>query len=97
VGLAAWVVLGIVTGWIAANLREGSGPIRLAGTLLTGVGGAVVGGAVAPVLGIGSATSFFSLGAWTAAFVGATVALATCASWRPPRLGGPARTVGRRP
>ena len=86
-GFAAWAVLGIVAGWIAANLREGSAPIRLAGTLLTGVGGAVVGGAVASGLGIGSATSFFSLGAWTTAFVGATVALATAESWRPRRLG----------
>jgi uncharacterized membrane protein YeaQ/YmgE (transglycosylase-associated protein family) len=97
VGFAAWVVVGIVAGWTAANLHEGSGPIPLAGTLLTAVGGAVVGGAVASVLGIGSATSFFSLGAWAAAFVGAIAALATCASWRPARLGRPARTVGRRP
>jgi uncharacterized membrane protein YeaQ/YmgE (transglycosylase-associated protein family) len=80
-------VVGIVAGWTAANLREGSGPIRLAGTLLTGVGGAVVGGAVASVLGIGSATTFFSLGAWAAAFMGATVALATAESWRPRQLG----------
>jgi uncharacterized membrane protein YeaQ/YmgE (transglycosylase-associated protein family) len=87
-GFAAWVVLGVVAGWTAANLRDGSGPVRLAGALLTGVGGAVVGGALASLLGIGTASTFFSLGAWAAALGGATVALTTGAIPRHPRLGG---------
>lgn len=86
VGFAAWVVLGIVAGWTAANLREGSGPVRLAGALLTGVSGAVVGGALASFLGIGSASTFFSLGSWACAPGGAGVALATGALSRRPRL-----------
>jgi uncharacterized membrane protein YeaQ/YmgE (transglycosylase-associated protein family) len=87
VGFAAWVVLGVVAGWTAANFRDGSGPVRLAGALLTGVAGAVVGGALASLLGIGSASMFFSLGAWAAALGGAAVALATGAIARGPRLG----------
>jgi uncharacterized membrane protein YeaQ/YmgE (transglycosylase-associated protein family) len=87
-GLAAWVMLGVVAGWTAASLRDGSGTGRLAGALVTGIGGAVVGGALASVLGIGSASTFFSIGAWAAAFVGATAALARSASGRRPRLGG---------
>jgi uncharacterized membrane protein YeaQ/YmgE (transglycosylase-associated protein family) len=87
-GFAAWVVLGVVAGWTVANLRDGSGPVRLAGALLTGVGGAVVGGALASLLGIGSASTFFSLGAWAAALGGAAVALTTDAIARRPRLGG---------
>jgi uncharacterized membrane protein YeaQ/YmgE (transglycosylase-associated protein family) len=88
VGFAAWVVLGVVAGWTAASLRDGSGPVRLAGALLTGVGGAVVGGALASLLGIGSASTFFSVGAWAAALGGAAVALTTDAIPRRPRLGG---------
>jgi uncharacterized membrane protein YeaQ/YmgE (transglycosylase-associated protein family) len=88
VGFAAWVVLGVVAGWTVANLRDGSGPVRLARALLTGVGGAVVGGALASILGIGSASTFFSLGAWAAALGGAAVALTTGAIPRRPRLGG---------
>jgi uncharacterized membrane protein YeaQ/YmgE (transglycosylase-associated protein family) len=87
VGFAAWVVLGVVAGWTVANLRDGSGPVRLPGALLTGVGGAVVGGALASLLGIGSANTFFSLGSWVAGLGGAAVALATGAIVRGPRLG----------
>jgi uncharacterized membrane protein YeaQ/YmgE (transglycosylase-associated protein family) len=87
VGFAAWLVLGVVAGWTAANLRDGSGPARLAGALLTGVVGAVVGGALASLLGIGSENTFFSLGSWAAALGGAAVALATGAIPRHPRLG----------
>jgi uncharacterized membrane protein YeaQ/YmgE (transglycosylase-associated protein family) len=88
VGFAAWVVLGIVAGWTVANLRDGSGPVRLARALFIGVGGAVVGGALASILGIGSASMFFSLGAWAAALGGAAVALTTGAIPRRARLGG---------
>jgi len=87
-GFAAWVVLGVVAGWTAANLRDGSGPVRLAGALLAGVAGAVVGGALASLLAIGTASTFFSLGAWAAALGGATVALTKGAIPRHPRLGG---------
>jgi uncharacterized membrane protein YeaQ/YmgE (transglycosylase-associated protein family) len=88
VGFAAWVVLGVVAGWTVANLHDGSGPVRLARALRTGVGGAVVGGALASLLGVGDASTFFSLGAWAAALGVAAVALATGAIPRRPRLGG---------
>jgi hypothetical protein len=87
VGFAAWVVLGVVAGWAVANLRDGSGPVRLSGALLTGVGGAVVVGGLGSLLGIGSANTFFSLGSWAAALAGAGVALATGAIPRRPGLG----------
>jgi len=86
-GFAAWVVLGVVAGWTVANLHDGSGSVRLGRAMLTGAGGAVVGGAVAAVLGIGSASTFFSLGAWSAASGGAAVALTMGAIPRRPRLG----------
>jgi uncharacterized membrane protein YeaQ/YmgE (transglycosylase-associated protein family) len=86
-GFAAWAVLGVVAGWTAANLRDGSGPVQLGGAVLTGVAGAVVGGALASLLGMGSASAFFSLGTWAAALAGAAAALATNAIGRGPRLG----------
>jgi hypothetical protein len=45
-----------------------------------------IGGALASVLGIGSASTFFGLGAWAAAMGGAAVAPATGAIGRRPRL-----------
>jgi uncharacterized membrane protein YeaQ/YmgE (transglycosylase-associated protein family) len=87
VGFAAWMVLGVVAGWTAANLRDGPGPVRLGGALLTGVAGAVVGGALASVLGIGSVSTFFSLGSWAAALGGAAVVLAAGTIAQRPQLG----------
>jgi uncharacterized membrane protein YeaQ/YmgE (transglycosylase-associated protein family) len=58
-GFAAWAVLGVVAGWTAANLRESSGPAQPGGTVLAGVVGAVVGGALASLLGMGSASAYY--------------------------------------
>jgi uncharacterized membrane protein YeaQ/YmgE (transglycosylase-associated protein family) len=74
-GFAAWVVLGVVAGWIASSIPPDCEPTQ-AGRLLVGVLGAVLGGVVASLLGVGSAATFFSLGAWLVAFAGATASLA---------------------
>ena len=74
-GFAAWVVLGVVAGWIACSIPPDCEPTQ-AGRLLVGVLGAVLGGVVASLLGVGSAATFFSLGAWLVACAGATASLA---------------------
>jgi len=74
-GFAAWVVLGVVAGWVACSIPPDCEPTQ-AGRLLVGVLGAVLGGAAASLLGVGSAATFFSLGAWLVAGAGATTSLA---------------------
>ena len=74
-GFAGWVVLGVVAGWIACSIPRDCEPTQ-AGRLLVGVLGAVLGGVVASLLGVGSAATFFSLGAWLVAGAGATASLA---------------------
>ena len=74
-GFAAWVVLGVVAGWIACSIPPDCEPTQ-AGRMLVGVLGAVLGGVVASLLGVGSAATFFSLGAWLVAGAGATASLA---------------------
>jgi uncharacterized membrane protein YeaQ/YmgE (transglycosylase-associated protein family) len=74
-GFAAWVVLGVVAGWLACSIPPDYEPTQ-AGRLLVGVLGAVLGGVVASLLGVGSAATFFSLGAWLVAGAGATASLA---------------------
>lgn len=75
IGFAAWVALGVVAGWIACPIPPDCEPTQ-AGRMLVGVLGAVLGGVVASLLGVGSAATFFSLGAWLVARAGATASLA---------------------
>jgi uncharacterized membrane protein YeaQ/YmgE (transglycosylase-associated protein family) len=74
-GFAGWVVLGVVAGWIACSIPRDCEPTQ-AGRLLVGALGAVLGGVVASLLGVGSAATFFSFGAWLVACAGATASLA---------------------
>jgi uncharacterized membrane protein YeaQ/YmgE (transglycosylase-associated protein family) len=70
---AAWVILGVVAGWIAYSIPAEGEPQM--GRLLVGVLGAVLGGVLASLVGVGSAATFFSVGAWLVAFAGAATLL----------------------
>jgi uncharacterized membrane protein YeaQ/YmgE (transglycosylase-associated protein family) len=70
---AAWVILGLVAGWIAYSIPADGEP--QIGRLLVGVLGAVLGGVLASLVGVGSATTFFSIGAWLVAFAGSATLL----------------------
>lgn len=72
-GVAAWVILGVVAGWIGSSIPVDGGP--QVGRLLVGVLGAVLGGVLASLVGVGSAATFFSIGAWTVALGGAATLL----------------------
>jgi uncharacterized membrane protein YeaQ/YmgE (transglycosylase-associated protein family) len=73
-GFAAWVVLGVVAGWIASSLPRDAEPTQVR-RLLVGVLGAVFGGGLASLLGMGSAATFLSVGAWLLALGGAAALL----------------------
>jgi uncharacterized membrane protein YeaQ/YmgE (transglycosylase-associated protein family) len=74
-GVLGWTIVGLVAGAIARLLHRGAQPGGLLGTLVVGLVGAVAGGLIASVIGIGSVTSFFSLGTWLVAVGGALVTL----------------------
>lgn len=74
-GIIGWIVLGLVAGGIAKAIHRGAEPGGFLGTLTVGVLGALLGGAVASAIGIGSISSFFSLGTWLIAIGGAFVLL----------------------
>jgi uncharacterized membrane protein YeaQ/YmgE (transglycosylase-associated protein family) len=74
-GLFGWLILGLVAGAIAKALHKGEEPGGVLGTLAVGVVGALLGGLVASAVGVGSISSFFSLGTWLIAIGGAFLLL----------------------
>lgn len=74
-GIIAWIVFGLVAGVIAKFImpgRDGGGFIL---TCVLGVVGAVVGGWLASMFGIGGSVSGFNLHSFLVAVVGAIVVL----------------------
>jgi len=74
-GILGWIVLGLIAGAIAKALHKGDEPGGLLGTLAVGLVGAMLGGLIASAIGIGSISSFFSLGTWLIAVGGAFLLL----------------------
>ena len=76
-GIIGFIILGLVAGAIAKALHPGDGePGGVLGTLVVGMLGAVVGGLIASAAGLGGLSSFFSLGTWIIAILGALLLLA---------------------
>ncbi|EDQ2463704.1 GlsB/YeaQ/YmgE family stress response membrane protein [Salmonella enterica subsp. enterica] len=74
-GIIAWIVFGLIAGVIAKLLmpgRDGGGFIL---TCILGIVGAVVGGWLATMFGIGGCISGFNLHSFLVAVVGAIVVL----------------------
>ncbi|AXD60254.1 TPA: GlsB/YeaQ/YmgE family stress response membrane protein [Salmonella enterica] len=74
-GIIAWIVFGLIAGVIAKLLmpgRDGGGFIL---TCILGIVGAVVGGWLATMFGIGGSISGFNLHSFLIAVVGAIVVL----------------------
>lgn len=75
-GILGWIVLGFLAGVIAKAImpgEEGGGFIL---TTLLGIGGALLGGFLAAIFGVGDPLDeFFDISTWVAAVVGAVVIL----------------------
>ena len=74
-GVLGWIVVGLVAGAIAKAVHRGDEPGGLLGTFVVGLVGAVAGGLIASVVGIGTIGSFLSLGTWLIAVGGALLLL----------------------
>jgi len=55
-GILAWIVLGLVVGALAKWIMPGPDPGGIGLTILLGIGGALVGGFLGSLLGIGAVT-----------------------------------------
>jgi uncharacterized membrane protein YeaQ/YmgE (transglycosylase-associated protein family) len=72
-GIIAWIVLGLIAGWIASKIMTGSGS-GLVMNLVLGVVGAFVGGLLFSILG-GAGVTGFNLWSIVVAVIGAVVVL----------------------
>jgi uncharacterized membrane protein YeaQ/YmgE (transglycosylase-associated protein family) len=57
-GVLSWIVFGLIAGLLAKWIMPGQDPGGIVVTILLGIGGAVVGGFVASLLGLGTVTGF---------------------------------------
>jgi uncharacterized membrane protein YeaQ/YmgE (transglycosylase-associated protein family) len=75
-GIIGWIVLGLLAGIVAKAIFPGGERLGLILTTLLGVGGALLGGLVASLVGLGDPIDeFFDLSTWAAAIVGALAIL----------------------
>lgn len=74
-GLLSWIVVGVIAGWLAGKVVQGTG-FGCLGDIIVGVVGGLVGGFLASALfNIPDAVNGFNLGSIIVAFLGAIVVI----------------------
>ena len=72
--IIGWILLGLLAGVIAKRIMPGSESIGIILTTLLGIVGALLGGFLAMVLGLGDPIDeFFDISTWVAAIIGAII------------------------
>ncbi len=86
-GLLAWLIVGLIAGWLAGMVMRGGG-YGLVGDIVLGIIGALVGGFLASaVFGIPDAVNGINIMSLIIAFLGAVVVIALVrAVGRPARI-----------
>ena len=75
-GILGWIVLGFLAGVVAKAIFPAAVRLGLVLTTLLGIGGALLGGFVAALLGLGDPVDeFFDVSTWVAAVAGALLIL----------------------
>ena len=76
-GIIGWIAIGAVAGILAKALYPGAENFGIVLTILLGIGGALLGGFVAWLVGAGDPIDeFFDISMWVASIIGAVVILA---------------------
>ncbi len=57
-GILAWIVMGLIVGVLAKLIMPGKDPGGIIVTILIGIAGALVGGFIGSILGLGTVTGF---------------------------------------
>jgi uncharacterized membrane protein YeaQ/YmgE (transglycosylase-associated protein family) len=57
-GILSWIILGLIVGALAKWIMPGDDPGGMIVTILIGIAGAVVGGFLASLVGLGTVTGF---------------------------------------
>jgi uncharacterized membrane protein YeaQ/YmgE (transglycosylase-associated protein family) len=73
--ILAWIIVGLIAGWLAKAFVPGNGPGGIIGDLVVGIVGALLGGWIFNLLGH-SAVTGLNLYSIFVAFIGAVVLLA---------------------
>ncbi len=73
-GILAWIIIGLIAGWLAGLVMKGSG-YGVLGDIIIGIIGALIGGFLASVL-FGVGISGFNLPSLIIAFLGAVILVA---------------------
>ncbi|UTT62273.1 GlsB/YeaQ/YmgE family stress response membrane protein [Microcella humidisoli] len=74
-GFLAFLLLGLIAGAIAKAILPGKQGGGWLATLILGVVGALLGGWIGSLLGLGSVDSFFSIGTWLLAIGGSILVI----------------------
>ena len=75
-GILAWIVVGLIAGWLASRVMRGGG-YGLIGDIIVGIVGAVIGGFLAgSLLKIPDAVNGINVTSILVAFVGAVILIA---------------------
>ena len=75
-GIIGWIVLGLIAGIVAKAIFPGADGLGVIMTTLLGIAGALLGGFVAWIFGLGDPIDeFFDLSTWIASIVGAIAIL----------------------
>jgi uncharacterized membrane protein YeaQ/YmgE (transglycosylase-associated protein family) len=75
-GLLAWIIVGLIAGWLAGLVMRG-GSYGIIGDIILGIVGAIVGGFLAGALfGVPDPVSGFNLSTILIAFLGAVIVIA---------------------
>ncbi|MFD8257549.1 GlsB/YeaQ/YmgE family stress response membrane protein [Streptomyces griseoluteus] len=75
-GIIAWILIGLIAGFIAKAIMPGKDPGGIIITILIGIAGGLLGGFLGKVIfGVDSIDGFFDLSTWIAAVIGSVILL----------------------
>ncbi len=71
-GIIAWIIVGLIAGWLTGLIMKGSG-YGVIGDIILGIVGAIVGGFIAGALFGGDYTTGINIPTLVVAFIGAII------------------------